>query len=198
VDNGVRNIYTAMLSDSLVSIGSTAKGCSIHGGSSKNVTIAAGALATNLIGHGYGANSGTLVDSSAAGETTKIGVYNITGGIKDPDTYANYINSTWTTVPVGLTESNPGNTVFTGCKYRRIGNIVFFAIRLHTTVGTTTANTATSFTLPVSCPNGGSCTVTNNNTGVTVGTGAIFGGAANMPAWTTQAEVTISGTYFTD
>ena len=198
-DGGIRSSYINILSSSSFNITSSARGITVIGGQLNNINIASGVLSTSLIGTSYNANSGSITDNSAAGQTSKIRVFNVGGAVTDQDTYAILPTSiSWTpTVSLG---SGSGTISTTTARYWVVGPILYYTVRLQ---GTAIVLAAGSSQIPQ--PTGltasfskgvGVCSANSNSTGKGFGVGSNGTGNIYTPATTSDTDVQISGWYF--
>jgi hypothetical protein len=107
----------------------------------------------------------------------------------------NYQENTWTPTFTGLTVV--GTPTYTGT-YTRIGRVVFFTLRIQATTSTASSGGGGAyFNLPfVPATNSTMQAITGG--GATLPNGFILGGNGNgfLPAWSANADITISGFYF--
>ena len=102
-------------------------------------------------------------------------------------------DATWSPTVVGLTIV--GTPTYTA-KYKQIGNVVFWSIRIQSTTSTASTSGTTTFSLPVPAINPTSFLAINDVSLVAVGQGFISGSVAYPPTWGASADITISGFYF--
>jgi hypothetical protein len=103
-------------------------------------------------------------------------------------------DSTWVPTVTNLTVI--GTPTYTA-KYRQIGNVVFFSIRIQATTSSASTANSTSFTLPTTPASPSTCQAVNAST-LSYGVGLVYtDGKCYTPTWAANNDVTLSGFYFT-
>ena len=194
-DAGIRNAFYNINTDAFLSpwiiLLSGSNSALFSGGQIDSLRIDAGASNTVTIAMAY---TGTITDNGTA--SRNIQLFYVPAGSAGIVKDSLLSRESWTPVTANLTVTGSAPTIT--ANYQYVGDAVFFTINIVSPGGSTTTATAglTAFTIGTTLFSNGTCVATNNTTAVGLGTGGVGNGNIYPPAWSTLANVIITGMYF--
>ena len=194
-DAGVRNSFYNINADATLSpwiiLLSGSNSSFFSGGQIANLRIDAGASNTVTIAMAY---TGAITNNGTA--TRNIQLFYVPAGSAGIVKDSLLSRASWTTTSTSLTVTGSAPTIT--ATYQYVGDAVFFTINIVSPGGSTTTATAgtTAFSIGTTLFSNGTCVAANNTSAVGLGTGSVGNGNIYPPAWSTLANVIITGMYF--